>query len=331
MTVTPAITYNNRLADVYAQTKGIDKTLKFGSSLASLTSHVLSYNTGDVSQLSGKTIGSHGKSLSSIRSGVKVFDVLTDFSTPTGDVHEKKMKWIQLVCFASADILNPVFFFESQGFYSISEKTKELMGKVASSFGLAGIATSLLNTSYQLSKASDQLQKVEQAILNDENKVSQLDEIKNLHSQLISQLEQLKQPQATDEQVTGNEGEELLTQETASADLEEQIEALNRKIIDAEGEIRRAETLLVGKEVALEKVLKNELTIVEKIMDIAAVVFSFAAGIVSSSVFVPVMATLGLMSASIALVKIWRETGFSNAVNDQLRQALDIAARQVPA
>jgi hypothetical protein len=328
MTVTLAHpTFNNRLADVYAQTRGIDKTLKFGSSLAGLTSNILSYSTGEISQLSGKTIGSLGKSLSSIRSGVKVFDVLQDFSTPTGDVHEKKMKWIQLVCFASADILNPIFFFESQGFYSICEKTKELMGKVATSFGLTGVVTSLVNTGYQLSKASEQLLKVEQAILNEDNRVSQLATIKETHSQLLAQLEELRQKLPTSEVSEGSAEDQLQVNEEEVRAIESQIADLSGQIENAQADIRRAETLLVGKEVALEKVLKNELTIVEKIMDIAAIVFSFAAGVVSASVFVPVMATLGLISASIALAKIWRETGFSNAVNDQLRQALIIAAQ----
>jgi hypothetical protein len=355
-----APSFNNRLADSYAQTRTLDKTLKFSSSFASLVSNLLSYTTSENAAISGKAISSLGKTFSSVRSGVKVFDVLQDFSTPTGDIHEKRMKWIQMVCFASADATNPVFFFENQGFYSIDSQTKEQMGNIAAGFGLTGVATSLVNASYQLSKAFGQYEHV-QALLN-QHDVSQetVEGLTQQHQQLETELANLKrtlqslsQSLELDGDAKGSlEHDELHVSQdgTAELDLSEtveeeghgpaatllqeptptrdqisgQIEDLTARIQDLNGQIQLGKTLLIGEQIASEKVLKQELTIIEKIMDIAAIVLSLASTLVVPSVFVPVMAGLGLISSAIALAKIWRESGISREDEAQLKIAMNM-------
>lgn len=337
--------FNNRLADSYGQTRTVDKTLKFGSSLSSLVSNILSYNTTENSAISGKAISSLGKTFSSIRSGMKVFDIMQDFSTPSGDVHETRMKFIQMVCFASADALNPVFFLENQGFYSIDAQTKDVMGNTATSFGLVGVATSLVNTAYQLSKASAQFDHVQSAINNRHISEELLQGLKDQHRTLETELQRLKQLiQEYPDQLCNEDVREhsdalpflehsddenaadpsIGNPQPTKQQLFEMVRNLEPRIADLLNDIRISQTLLVGREVAAEKVFKNELTIIEKVMDLAAIVFSFASSYVAPAVFVPVMAVLGLISSTIALAKIWRESGFTNEVNAQLSAAMRI-------
>lgn len=259
-TVTPST--NDRLAELYSQSKGVDKTLKFGSSFASIASNIISYSNGSLAQHISQSLASLGKTFSTTRTGMKAFDIMQDFTTTNTDAAVSLMNRIQSVCFIGSDAVSAIFFLENQGFYSIGSKVKTLMSSAALGLGLIGVTTSLIGTTNQIAKISKDLNKI-LLVIND-----------------------IDQNQVADQKL---------------------------------------EALKIGKEIALEKIFRGQLSVVEKVADIAAIVFGFAAASVSSSVFVPVMATLGLISASMALVKMWRETADSDQLAKQFKEAIAIA------
>ena len=119
----PPPDFNTRVSNAYGKTKMVDKTLKFFGSGLGFASNLLAYS--ETAQPVATALGSLGKGFSVVRSGFKIFDALQDISTPTGDEHETRMKWIQLVGYTAADLFAPVMFAESQGLFTFDKQTKD--------------------------------------------------------------------------------------------------------------------------------------------------------------------------------------------------------------
>jgi hypothetical protein len=263
--VVSAPSFSNRLASIYSQTKAIDKTLKWGSSFANLTANLLSYGTTSLSRVATQAITTLGKTFSSVRNGIKIFDIFQDLSVPkSDDIHDLRMKWVQTCCFAGADAFNPIFFFENQGVYTLTSKVKTFMGNLAAGLGFVGVATSFVSTLYQRKKDIENLDKIQNAIGTT--------------------------PITNDIQINPN-----------------------------------AQILNAGKEALEEKLFKNDLTLIEKVADIAAIILGLLAGSISSSLIIPAVALLGVISASMALIKMWRESANSQNANSLISEALKVA------
>jgi hypothetical protein len=139
--------FNDRLAIVFGQTKAIDKSLKFASNLTSFSSDI--FREIGSSSVACKGLDALAESFYSIRNGVKIFDTFQDLSQPSGDIHEVRMKWIQLLCFTVADVVNPILYFESNGFYTIGNELKKSMIAYSAKISLFGLATNLIHSFYQ--------------------------------------------------------------------------------------------------------------------------------------------------------------------------------------
>lgn len=140
--------FNDRLAIVFGQTKAIDKSLKFASNLSSFSSDI--FRQISSSPVAGKGLDALVQSFNTMRNGVKIFDAFRDLSLTSNDIHEYRMQAIQLICFTIADVVNPILYFEAEGFYTISNELKTSMGTYCAKIGLFGLATNLIHSIYQL-------------------------------------------------------------------------------------------------------------------------------------------------------------------------------------
>lgn len=150
---------NDRLAIVYGNSKTFDKALKFTTNISEFSSDIFrSFNS---SSSMSKALDAVGQWLSSERAGIKIFDIFRDIKSPNGDSFETKVKWIQLVGYTVVDVLRPILYFESQGFYSLKKELKVSLIKVGSYFGLVGIVANTVDSIYQFYRSSSSIGNIE--------------------------------------------------------------------------------------------------------------------------------------------------------------------------
>lgn len=320
---------NDRFASIFNQTATLDKSLKFTACMAKLASSFAYYLP--ISAVALSTIELLGKNCSSIRTGIKVFDVCKDVANPSSkDKVENRLKWLQSFCFFSADSVGPVLYFEEQGHYSLDDDLKKDLGFCAASVGAFGLCANLTLTSYQISKMSSDLQTLiadtsETSINGMKHNIAQ---VRANVTGLVDHIANLRALHPCDLSIHAIRA---LPEGTDVQQLKLVENDLNRCLDDLAG--LEAEVLYVetNKEVAkgavLDKLHKSYLTIVEKVIDITVIVLSLSAAFVAPVFVAPftlgaTLAFLSVISSGIALKKIWNDSALTDSSKAQQQEFL---------
>jgi hypothetical protein len=280
------------------------------------------------------------------------------------------MKWVELISFTVADVLNPVLYFEAQGFYNINKQVKEQLVKYGSQLGLIGLATNVVRTVYEFYKSFSQMKKIDMAFHSrdiDEQRRSLVDtkRVANQHMQAMQQhlasfdqtVEQLKRGQlgvkainryrSVHNRIMGSLGsdtipngfsgrEDLKDEELTEAkdilpryqkDTATIIDELRLKIDTCNQKIEELNNLEVGREVSAQYFNQRLFSLIESVLELSSAILMLSSVCIASIPAATIAASLGVLSSSVALIRIWQKSGLSSEDEAQYQEVINWTAQ----
>ncbi|MDR3624037.1 MAG: hypothetical protein P4L16_02720 [Chlamydiales bacterium] len=289
--VTTEPTFGSRVAGAWEQRRTLDKGLKFTinfSKLAEFVSQQWRKEWLFSEEVRGQagTFNACAQTCTGFRKALKLGDMVDNFRSPKGKGVEKALDITQKPFFIISDATDIVTYIAQASDYSFPTVSVDLPGygktdvDVNEALGYVGGVTAACGLTTGVVASSYKLHQLKGMLADAEQRLVLANEAINQHAQSSFDANW-----------------------TASSPAE------------------RAAFKVATRDIALAKEARTNhiMAVVEKVLDVAAIVFGFLGCFVAPVIFVPVMASLALISSGIALARIWLAT---NAVPQPTNQEI---------